>query len=156
MYSAFFLRIPDYGGLVFWFDRLVLGDTLWDTAQFFANSTEFQDTYGSLTNEEFVTLVYNNVLNRAPEPGGFAFWTGELNNEIRNRGECMVGFSESPEYMGNTVNGVYIAMAYAGLLVRAPSQPEFDSWLLSFGGGTSGLALINDIISSVEYANRIN
>ena len=155
LYSAFFLRIPDYNGLVFWYDRLRLGDTLWDTAEFFANSAEFQAMYGSLTNEEFVTLVYANVLNRAPEAGGFAFWTGELNDGTRDRGECMVGFSESPEYVGNTVNGVYISMAYTGLLLRAPTQLEYDTWLLALDGGTPGLTLIDDILNSAEYAARL-
>jgi serine protease AprX len=154
LYSAFFLRIPDYSGLVFWFDALKQGATLWDTAQFFSLSAEFQVMYGSLTNEEYVTLVYANVLDRTPEAGGFAFWTGELNDGTRDRGDCMVDFSESPEYMGNTVNGVYIIMAYAGLLLRAPTQFEYDTWLLALDDGTHGVTLIDDILNSAEYAAR--
>ncbi len=41
-----------------------------------ASSAEFTSQYGSRDNTSFVTLVYQNVLGRVPDPGGLAFWTG--------------------------------------------------------------------------------
>jgi len=46
------------------------GTSLDEISDAFASSPEFQQTYGSLNNAEFVTLVYRNVLGRDPEPGG--------------------------------------------------------------------------------------
>lgn len=33
-----------------------------------------------IPDETFITLLYNKVLNRAPDEGGFAYWTETLNN----------------------------------------------------------------------------
>lgn len=94
LYLAYFLREPEPGGWQFWIDS---GWALIHMSDFFAQSPEFVDRYGSLTNEEFVSLVYRNVLDREAEPGGYEFWTNTLNSGT-TRGWMMVGFSESPEY----------------------------------------------------------
>jgi len=66
LYSAYFLRIPDYDGLMYWVNRKTQGTALEEISDAFATSPEFQTTYGSLSNAEFVTLVYQNVLGRDP------------------------------------------------------------------------------------------
>lgn len=94
LYLAYFLREPEPGGWEFWINS---GWALIHMSDFFAQSPEFIDRYGSLSNEEFVSLVYRNVLDREAEPGGYEFWTDTLNSGT-TRGWMMVGFSESPEY----------------------------------------------------------
>lgn len=102
LYRAYFDRAPDAGGSCFWVRRLVGGAALDEVSDSFASSQEFADTYGSLSNRAFVELVYANVLGRPGEVSGVEFWTGELDNERRTRGQVMVGFSESPEYIERT------------------------------------------------------
>jgi Domain of unknown function (DUF4214)/RTX calcium-binding nonapeptide repeat (4 copies) len=48
-----------------------------------------------------VTLLYNNVLDRAPDSGGLAGWVASLNGG-NSRENVVNGFSESAEYQGNT------------------------------------------------------
>lgn len=103
LYSAYFLRNPDQGGFAFWVDEYSSGNrNIRQISQAFEQSPEFIQTYGSLNNEEFVELVYQNVLDRDPDAGGAAFWKGELDGGYP-RGAMMIGFSESKEYVEKTV-----------------------------------------------------
>ncbi len=102
LYCAFFLRNPDAGGKNFWTSRYLVDElSLGAIAQQFTTVPEFSDTYGPLTDREFVELIYKNVLGRDPplvEITGPAFWTGQLATGARSRGQVMVEFSESQEY----------------------------------------------------------
>ena len=60
--------------------------------------------YGALDDGQFVDQIYANVLERAPDPGGKAHWTGVLGTGV-SRGEVMVGFSESPEFIDKVGDG---------------------------------------------------
>ena len=63
--------MPDSTGLPFWVDRCNRGvSSLVDISDAFAVSPEFNLPYGALADPDFVTLVYKNVLNRAPDAGG--------------------------------------------------------------------------------------
>jgi len=46
----------------------------------FTNSAEFSTKYGSLTNAQFVTQLYSNILDRAPDTAGFNGWISELSS----------------------------------------------------------------------------
>ena len=48
--------------------------------------------------------IYVNVFDRQPDPSGLQYWTGQLDAKKVNRGEVMVGFSESNEYRGSNGN----------------------------------------------------
>lgn len=102
LYCAFFLRNPDASGEAFYQAQYLTAErSLTNIAQEFTQSPEFTDTYGALTDRQFVELIYKNVLGRdlpLTEIGGPAFWTGQLSTGVRNRGQVMVEFSESPEY----------------------------------------------------------
>ncbi|MBK5224587.1 MAG: DUF4214 domain-containing protein [Acidimicrobiia bacterium] len=102
LFSAFFLRAPDDSGRAYWTDRYVNGQlSLPGVATNFAASSEFHSTYGSLNDEQFVRLIYRNVLEREPDQGGLTFWTARL-SQGASRGLVMTGFSESPEYVSKT------------------------------------------------------
>ncbi|MBD3768202.1 MAG: DUF4214 domain-containing protein, partial [Gammaproteobacteria bacterium] len=49
----------------------------------------------ALTNEQFVTKIYQNVFNREPDPEGLAFWAGAMNSGINSRGETVVEMFKS-------------------------------------------------------------
>ncbi|HYD60227.1 MAG TPA: DUF4214 domain-containing protein [Noviherbaspirillum sp.] len=66
--------------------------SLADVAAGFANSQEFKNLYGaSPTNAELVTRLYQNVLHRAPDSGGFQHWTGLLDSGQLAVKDVMVG-----------------------------------------------------------------
>lgn len=99
LYFAYFLRFPDQGGFDYWQGNYSSGDwSLTRISQFFAGSPEFISLYGSLSDADFVTLIYQNVLFRNPDAGGLAHWTAELARGVR-RGTVMLAFSESQEFV---------------------------------------------------------
>ncbi len=99
LYRAYFDRSADQGGLDFWLEQFVGGADLGVLSQEFAGSAEFVATYGELDNAGFVDLVYLNVLGRLPDDAGRSFWLDRLDTGSNTRGEVMIGFSESPEFI---------------------------------------------------------
>ena len=158
LYTAYFLRLPDYGGLMHWFNTMYpssgYGSSLAQVSDQFAGSPEFVARYGALDNAGFVSLVYQNVLGRNAEPGGFAYWVGQLNAGM-TRGQMMIGFSESPENQGITATGQRITLVYASMLQRVPNANEHAQWLADMNAGRADLlSLINSLLQSAEYAAR--
>ncbi len=94
LYWAYFLRAPDAAGLGYWLDA---GQPLDRVSAAFAAAPEFTARYGSLNDEQFIRLVYRNVMGRAPDTPGLVYW---LNRIIAGmtRGQLMVEFSESEEF----------------------------------------------------------
>ncbi len=80
LYRAFFRRDPDVGGAKYWLAKVDDGATFDDIAWSFSVSTEFTSTYGQLTDEQFITLLYRNVLDRATDPAGEAYWLDQVRN----------------------------------------------------------------------------
>jgi hypothetical protein len=113
LYDTAFSRLPDITGLAYWTSALEHGTTLTQAAQGFIGSAEFQATYGALDNSGFVSQLYSNVLHRAPDAGGLAYWVSLLATGQDTRAQVVVGFSESPEHVGNTAphidSGIWVA-----------------------------------------------
>ncbi len=102
LYEAAFNRTPDLGGLSHWINYISTGATLNVIAEEFERSEEFVNTYGSnLSEQEFVNILYNNVLDRDGEPAGISYWLEQLANGM-NTHEVLIGFSNSNENINNT------------------------------------------------------
>ena len=112
LYDAAFNRLPDGGGLLGWKNAVDHGMSLSTVADGFAFSAEFQNTYGNLSNQGFVEQLYHNVLDRAGEAAGVAGWTAALASGQMDRGDVLLGFSESMEHQLNTAgvidHGIWI------------------------------------------------
>lgn len=159
LYTAYFKRLPDYKGLMYWYGNMYptsgnQGSNLVYVSDEFANSNEFVMTYGSLDNFAFVTRVYQNVLDRSPEPDGHAYWVGRLADGMP-RGEVMVGFSESAENRQASINSQLIVLAYVGMLRRTPQSSEHARWLADIQAGRANAqSLIDALLKSSEYLAR--
>ena len=81
LYRAAFDRAPDVEGLGYWVRELDRGQDYGTVvAASFIASAEFIRLNGSNTsNAQFVNLLYQNVLHRAGEADGVAYWLAELN-----------------------------------------------------------------------------
>lgn len=98
LYQAAFNRVPDNGGLKYWIGQLDAGMPLQEVAARFIDSNEFRSLYGTNpSNADFLTRLYNNVLHRDPDPGGYAWWLDQLNTGQHTQTTALMGFSESPE-----------------------------------------------------------
>ena len=158
LYTAYFKRLPDYPGLMYWFNAMYPlagpGSNLAQVSEIFSQSKEFVNTYGTLNNEGFITLAYRNVLGRAPDAAGQAAWLDRMANGM-SRGEVMIGFSESLENKSATANSVLVTMVYMGMLRREPDAAGYAYWLSEANAGRGGvLRLINSLLISKEYAAR--
>lgn len=102
LYRAYFQRDPEPGGYDYWSERVASGQSsLASISQTFSNSSEFRNTYGSLSDSGFIDLVYANVLGRVPDLSGRTYWVDRLAGGV-GRGTVMVGFSESAEFQRRT------------------------------------------------------
>lgn len=106
LYQAAFNRTPDAGGLGFWINALDEGVSLQSVTHAFITSPEFITTYSNLNSTAYVDLIYQNVLHRAPDAGGEAFWVAGLTNGGTNRELVLLNFTQSAEFQGNLVTAV--------------------------------------------------
>jgi hypothetical protein len=88
LYSAYFNRGADSSGLDFWESSFIsrLSENITEIkaleliASEMSNSAEYQALYPStLSIQEMLIRVYNNILNRAPDDEGLAFWSNHIN-----------------------------------------------------------------------------
>jgi hypothetical protein len=150
LYWAYFKRRPDLGGLNFWINRYRNGARLVDISQEFAKSSEFRNKYGNTTPEQFVTLVYQNVLERNPESGGLAYWAKKIRTGTP-RGQVMTNFSESSEgrrVIGPRSDTILLAL---GMYGKIPSQALFDAIVDARKSGEPKEIAVPYILGAPEY-----
>ena len=155
LYFAFFDRPPGYEGLSYWAGQVRTGTTIPQVAQQFAQSAEFQSTYGLLSDGAYVDLVYENVLGRAADAGGRAYWSGQLAGGV-SRGRLMVEFSDSVEYRRTTDPKVKATMLYIGMLRRGPEDGGLDYWAGQIASGTAYRNIIGGFLGAAEYGARMD
>ena len=99
LYNASFNRLPDSDGLEYWINQFSSGaNSIRVVASSFLGSAEFAERYGSnVTDEKYVTTLYQNVLGRAPDTSGLNYWLGQLSSGAETRYEALLGFAESAE-----------------------------------------------------------
>jgi hypothetical protein len=84
LYIAFFNRIPDADGLSYWMDQFNAGQSIDQIAQSFYNAgihySELTGFSKTMTNEDFVNVVYKNTLGRqsGADAEGLAYWSSQL------------------------------------------------------------------------------
>jgi len=140
LYAAFFNRAPDKVGFDSWVTKLNDGtNTLDDIAHGFASHSMFTSTYGSLTNEEFVTAVYTNMTGSAGDTAGVAYYAGALDSGA---------FSSRADMVSNFVQTV---------LTTDLNDSKYDS--LAEADKTAAQnrqdQLINKTIVSQEFINKL-
>lgn len=112
LYSALFDRNPDESGLTYWSNVMAPanigggGEAIGGVAQAFSSSTEFQNIYGpTVSNAEFINLMYKNILNRDADAGGYEYWLNAI-NQTGERGEMVINFTNSAEYIAKTTTSI--------------------------------------------------
>lgn len=124
LYWASYDRAPDYDGLLFWNSIIRNGAGLSDVATIFSYSPEFAARYGANTsNEDFVGVLYQNALGRAPDEAGAKYWSGVLANGT-SRGQVLNAFAQSQELSGKLALKTKAVAAYAALGQRSPTSGE--------------------------------
>ncbi len=167
LYQATLDRAPDAGGQAGWTGQLATGaNTLLGVAAGFVGSQELLRAYGGLDNEGFVTLLYQNVLDRAPDAGGLAGWVAAL-NDGQSRAQVVLGFSQSAEFI-NATNAAAtdftlardpafwqgdVFRLYQATLGREPDIGGFKGWAMNLANGTPFLTAVAGFVNSPEFQN---
>jgi hypothetical protein len=166
LYLATLDREPDVGGHEAWSWRLASGElSAREVAERFVASPEFQQTYANLTDVDFVTLLYNNVLDRTPDAAGLARWTGELAGGA-SRADVVLGFSESPQFRIETeaAADAYVVRTlpttwsdevfrlYQATLDRVPDMMGQTNWAERLASGERSLLEVAEgFVGSPEF-----
>lgn len=163
LYQAALARTPDQGGLNFWIDRLNAGTALDALSASFVESAEFMTRYGTLDNGGYVGLLYQNVLGRAPDAEGRAFWVNAVTNGT-SRATVLSSFSESPENQARTASlqasGIWdrdeaaarVARLYDTAFSRLPDAAGLVSWKANLDSNVVTLDQVaGQFLGSAEY-----
>jgi hypothetical protein len=75
-YIAFFNRPADVPGLTYW--KTYPGD-MQGLLDLFAQSEEYLSDFHGLNNTQILTMVYQHLFGRDPEPVGLAYWSMQMN-----------------------------------------------------------------------------
>jgi len=107
LYIAFFNRTPDANGLEFWIDQFIAGKPITGIAEdFYGAGVYYSSLTGyseSMTNDDFIGVVYKNVLGReSVDQEGLDHWNGELNEGRATRGTLVNDILDAAHtYKGN-------------------------------------------------------
>ena len=156
-YLGILTRDADHAGFRGWLGALLAGVSREQIVQVFLNSGEFQSRFGSnLTNGQFVETMYNNILLRSSDPGGFNGWVQALNSGQVTRAQVALGFLDSGEFqnLSASQNRVDISLLYFDMLRRDPDPGGFSGWVGVLNSGVPLTSAIGAFINSPEYQAR--
>jgi hypothetical protein len=155
-YQAAFDRVPDQAGEQYWVQQFGTGAvSLAQIATVFASSTEFNSLYNATAttpaNTTLVTAFYENVLQRAPDAAGLAYWVGTGDTAA----QLLAAFAQSQEFINNTTPNiiVYQNLEAAGTPVTTgtlfqPALTPTHSYVLT---GVAGQSIVIGYNNSTVY-----
>jgi hypothetical protein len=121
---------------------VTLGATSTETITITDNDTTANTTTNPIDDTNFfVTQQYRDFLNREPDAGGFAYWTGQINQcstdrdcLTRKRTDVSAAFFFEQEFQQT---GSFIIRLYRAAFNRRPTYQEFIRDFGSLAGATS-------------------
>jgi hypothetical protein len=146
-------RDPDFAGFNFWLQQIRNGQTQTALFNTFVSSPEFQASYGTLSNDDFVKLLYLNTLKRAATASDVAFWSPQ----VGTLGKATIAgyFILSDEFNIRFRTQQLADLLYLGFLARTPDALGRTFWTNELNQGVSELTVINNFITSTEYLGRL-
>jgi hypothetical protein len=110
LYAAALGRQPDLAGLEYWENQHSSGMALQNIASSFVASDEFKTKFaaaaaasdnGGANDKAFIAALYQNVLHRAPDDAGYAYWVADF-QKGDVRGNVLIDFAIGAENVANT------------------------------------------------------
>ncbi|MYM80729.1 S8 family serine peptidase [Duganella sp. FT50W] len=167
IYLAYFGRAADVGGLYWFADALkssgapkdavglenayATNATVKSLLDNFSNSAESNALYGG-DNTAFVTAVYKNLFNRAPEAAGLAFWVNALNNGSLTRGRAALSIlaAASPNNSdgASVTNKSTVAVNFTKSLDLAPEIAAYS--------GLNAVTKVRAMLAQVNGSTDVN
>jgi hypothetical protein len=103
---------------------------------------------GTADNQKFISQAYHDLLNRAPDPNGLAYWMAQLNAGA-TQGQIAGAISHSAEYYSTIINP-----AYQNYLGRPADRQGLAYWISRMQSGLTDEQLEANFVGSAEsYAH---
>ncbi|HMJ77328.1 MAG TPA: DUF4214 domain-containing protein [Iamia sp.] len=128
LYTAALGRPADGPGLLYWAGELARTGSISGIAAAMGRSPEFRSVFGSVSNDQAVTLAYQRTLGRNPGPNERSYWVGRLQAGLA-RTHMVHLFSRSPEFVTRERPASEAVAVSVALLGEAPE----DVWSLGPG-----------------------
>jgi hypothetical protein len=139
-YQQYLGRASDPGGVAYWIGRMAGGSTFEQVRLAFIGSPEYFAHHHNNPGEA-VDALYNDVLGRAPDPGGRAYWVSHFDaTTIAGR------ILYSAEARSRLVGGYYQA-----ILGRSADGGGLAYWTQAILGGASDEQILAFLLSSDEF-----
>jgi hypothetical protein len=150
LYLTLLHRPADADGQAYWMNALLSGESEAAVEAGFLSSAEYQTEHAA--DAAFVAGLYQDVLGRAADSTGQAFWMGQLQGGV-SRQQVIAGFLTSQEALSRVINGYY-----AAYLLRAPDAVGRQFFLnqLFAGGPGQAQAVGVQILASQEFFNDMS
>jgi subtilisin family serine protease len=169
-YKLAFNRLPTYTEIVTDM-RALTGQTPSEVFQkkatftnAFAQRTEFTNTYGAMTNAQYVSTLmgrYGLAQITTPDPAApdgmnkVTLTTADLTNGTLTRAQILRAIADSDQVFNLEFNQAFVAMQYFGYLRRAPDTAGYNAWLTYLNEHpTDSRTMVNGFMNSVEYRLR--
>jgi hypothetical protein len=121
----------------------------------FVNSQEFGERFGAPTAEEFVRLMYRNILLREPANNEVAFQVAALNAGL-TRVQLAENFLGSSEFRNGTGARLTAFLLYAVLLGRDASPGDRALRVMQLQSGMPLRTLVEQFINGAEFLALID
>jgi hypothetical protein len=144
VYQKYLGRASDSAGLSYWVGQLQQGMTDEQLEAAFAGASEFYQHAGG-TDAGWVSAMYLDILGRAADAGGLAYWTGQL-SQGASRAAVAQGFASSVERETQRINDDYFTD-----LGRAADAAGQSYWVNAFENGKHNEDVIAGFLASREY-----
>jgi hypothetical protein len=110
--------------------------------------------YSQEYSELLATELYNNILERAPDPGGLAYWTTMLAKGTSYQ-TVLMSFLDSDEFKATyPPPNRYVEALYRLVLGRVPDPQGLSGWVTSLDVVTPWI-VASGFLHSDEYAKRL-
>lgn len=173
LYTTFFNRAPDDGGLAYWTTQLNTGMPREVLLASFMFSTEFKNFTQAIFGDtstwaEVDTIVdfYRGFLARLPDSGGFNFWVNEFRTAQCQGAAAVItkvhaishSFLNSTEYLArNRTDTQYVSDLYDAFMRRGGDLAGVSDWVQELTSGRrSRERLRQDFIASAEFSARVS
>ncbi len=121
LYRRVLNREPDAGGRANWLNAIRNGMRIEQVGVEFYGSAEYFQRAGSI--DHYVELLYQELLHRTPDPGGFETWTSALREGRLTPKQVAAGFYGSIESRRDRVTRLY-----RQVLLRDPDPGGLATW----------------------------
>ena len=166
LFVGYYGRPADPGGQEFWADQFDQSDDLTQALAAFGESQEFIDNFGSLTTEELVNNLYQQMFNRDVEPEGLAFYTARIDSGEATLSSIakQIADGAAGDDLTTLNNKITVANTYTdtveelGVEYTADDIPDAQALLADVDATdesvTAGNAAVEDLLmsSSIEIA----